>query len=31
LGNFFISEVYIKLVVLRINQYPRSCSQFQKR
>jgi len=30
LGNFFISEVYIKLVALGINRYPRSCSRFQK-
>jgi len=30
LSKFFISEVYIKLVALRINRCTRSCSQFQK-
>jgi len=30
LSKIFISKVLIKLVALRINQYTRSSSQFQK-
>jgi len=30
LSKIFISEVYIKLVALRINRYTSSSSQFQK-
>jgi len=30
LNNIFISEVYIKLVALRVTRYPRSSSQLYK-
>jgi len=30
LSKIFISEVYIKLVAIRINRHTRSSSQFQK-